>query len=70
MKYKAAIASPWDEVTVAHALVILRYQEEKWVDAYTEQANLVKWVVAEHDFSAIVLNVCPTNNLELSFGPS
>ncbi|KAG8901299.1 COP9 signalosome (CSN) subunit [Tulasnella sp. 403] len=42
LRYKDAIASPWDEVGPAHVQAILRYAENNYVDAYTEQATMVK----------------------------
>lgn len=44
MKYKNAITSPWDEVASAHVQVVLKCAAGDYIEAYTEQANLVKWV--------------------------
>ncbi|KAG9030370.1 COP9 signalosome (CSN) subunit [Tulasnella sp. JGI-2019a] len=42
LKYKNAIVSPWDEVASAHVQVVLKCAAGDFIEAYTEQANLVK----------------------------
>ncbi|KAG8860519.1 COP9 signalosome (CSN) subunit [Tulasnella sp. 330] len=42
LKYKNAIVAPWDDVASAHVQVILKSAAGDFIEAYTEQANLVK----------------------------
>lgn len=44
LKYKGQLRSPWDEIGIAHAQVIQGHHTNKMLEAYTEQATLVKWV--------------------------
>ena len=41
-RYMGKFASPWDEICIAHCLVLVNMKDGNVYSAYSEQATLVK----------------------------